>query len=136
LLLYFSFVSRQVYCKKIMTTVLVVEDTISEQDLIVGYLVESGYSVITATNGQDAIAKITGKKLDVVVTDLVMPGMSGLELCRSLKKNIETKDVPIVACTSKNQELDKLWGMKQGIDVYITKPFSREDILRAVRSVA
>ena len=56
-----------------MTTVLVVEDTISEQDLIVGYLVESGYSVITATNGQDAIAKITGKKLDVVVTDLVMP---------------------------------------------------------------
>jgi len=61
------------HCKKIMTTVLVVEDTISEQDLIVGYLVESGYSVITATNGQDAIAKITGKKLDVVVTDLVMP---------------------------------------------------------------
>jgi len=119
-----------------MTTVLVVEDTISEQDLIVGYLIEGGYSVITATNGQDAIAKITGKKLDVVITDLVMPGMSGLELCRSLKKNVETKDVPIVACTSKNQELDKLWGMKQGIDVYITKPFSREDILRAVRSVA
>jgi twitching motility two-component system response regulator PilH len=80
--------------------------------------------------------EIETKKPDVVITDLVMPGMSGLELCRSLKKNIETKDVPIVACTSKNQELDKLWGMKQGIDVYITKPFSREDILRAVRSVA
>jgi twitching motility two-component system response regulator PilH len=119
-----------------MTTVLVVEDTISEQNLIVGYLVESGYNVISATNGQDAIKKIESKKPDVVITDLVMPGMSGLELCRSLKKNIETKDVPIVACTSKNQELDKLWGMKQGIDVYITKPFSREDILRAVRSVA
>jgi len=119
-----------------MTTVLVVEDTASEQDLIVNYLVESGYTVISATNGQEALKKIEGKKPDVVVTDLVMPGMSGLELCRSLKKNNETKDVPIVACTSKNQELDKLWGMKQGIDVYITKPFSREDILRAVRSVA
>jgi two-component system, chemotaxis family, response regulator PixH len=119
-----------------MTTVLVVEDTASEQDLIVSYLVESGYSVISATNGQEALKKIEGRRPDVVVTDLVMPGMSGLELCRSLKKNIETKDVPIVACTSKNQELDKLWGMKQGIDVYITKPFSREDILRAVRSVA
>ncbi len=119
-----------------MTTVLVVEDTASEQDLIVNYLVESGYTVISATNGQEALKKIEGKKPDVVITDLVMPGMSGLELCRSLKKNNETKDVPIVACTSKNQELDKLWGMKQGIDVYLTKPFSREDILRAVRSVA
>lgn len=119
-----------------MTTVLVVEDTASEQDLIVTYLVEGGYTVISANNGQDALKKIEGKKPDVVITDLVMPGMSGLELCRSLKKNSETKDVPIVACTSKNQELDKLWGMKQGIDVYLTKPFSREDILRAIRSVA
>ena len=119
-----------------MTTVLVVEDTASEQDLIVSYLEESGYNVISATNGQEALKKIEGRKPDVVITDLVMPGMSGLELCRSLKKNSETKDVPFVACTSKNQELDKLWGMKQGIDVYVTKPFSREDILRAVRSVA
>jgi len=118
-----------------MTTVLVVEDTASEQDLIVSYLVESGYSVISATNGQEALKKIEGRKPDVVVTDLVMPGMSGLELCRSLKKNTDTKNVPVIACTSKNQELDKLWGMKQGIDIYVTKPFSREDILRAVRSV-
>ncbi len=119
-----------------MTVVLVVEDTASEQDLIVSYLTESGYSVIIANNGQEALKKIENQKPDVVVTDLVMPGMSGLELCRSLKKNSETKDVPIIACTSKNQELDKLWGMKQGVNIYITKPFSREDILRAVRSVA
>ncbi len=119
-----------------MTVVLVVEDTASEQDVIVSYLVEGGYTVISAANGQEALKKIEGKKPDVVVTDLVMPGMSGLELCRSLKKNSTTKDVPIIACTSKNQELDKLWGMKQGINIYITKPFSREDILRAVRSVA
>jgi len=118
-----------------MTTILVVEDTPSEQDLIVSYLVESGYNVIIANNGQEALKKIEGKKANVVVTDLVMPGMSGLELCRSLKKNLETKDIPIIACTSKNQELDKLWGMKQGINVYVTKPFTREDILRAVRSV-
>lgn len=119
-----------------MTTILVVEDTASEQDLIISYLVEGGYSVISATNGQEALKKIEERKPDVVLTDLVMPGMSGLELCRSLKKNQDTKNLPIVACTSKNQELDKLWGLKQGIDVYVTKPFSREDILRAVRSVA
>jgi len=119
-----------------MTTVLVVEDTLSEQELIANYLRDGGYTVIAASNGQEALSKIVGKDLDVVLTDLVMPDMSGLELCRSLKKNPETKDVPIIACTSKNQELDKLWGMKQGINVYLTKPFTREDILRAVRSVA
>jgi len=119
-----------------MTTVLVVEDTLSEQELIANYLRDGGYTVIAASNGQEALSKIVGKDLDVVLTDLVMPGMSGLELCRSLKKDPATKDVPIIACTSKNQELDKLWGMKQGINVYLTKPFTREDILRAVRSVA
>jgi len=119
----------------IMTTILVVEDTPSEQDLIVSYLGECGYNVITATNGQEALKKIEDKKPNVVITDLVMPGMSGLELCRSLKKNNDTKDIPVVACTSKDQELDRLWGMKQGIAIYLTKPFSRDDILRAVRSV-
>ncbi|MDX2255348.1 MAG: response regulator [Pseudanabaenaceae cyanobacterium bins.39] len=120
-----------------MTTVLVVEDTASEQQLIIQYLVEGGFSIISANNGQEALQKIADnlQKTDVVVTDLVMPGMSGLELCRSLKKNELTKHIPIIACTSKNLELDRLWGMKQGIDVYVTKPFSREDILRAVRSV-
>jgi two-component system, chemotaxis family, response regulator PixH len=119
-----------------MLTVLVVEDTPSEQELIANYLRDNGYNVVTAGNGQEALKKMQEKKPDVVLTDLVMPGMSGLELCRSLKKNPETKDVPIVACTSKNQELDKLWGMKQGIDVYVTKPFTEAEILRALRSVA
>lgn len=118
-----------------MTTIIVVEDTVTEKDLIVSYLVDSEYNVIRANNGQEELKKIEGKRPDVVMNDLVMSDMNGLELCRNLKKNAETKDVPIVACTSKNQALDKLWGMKQGIDFYISKPFSREDILRAVRSV-
>ena len=62
--------------------------------------------------------------------------MSGFELCRTLKKNEQTKQLPVVVCTSKNQELDRLWGMKQGVDVYVTKPFSREELIRAVKSVA
>lgn len=119
-----------------MKTVLVVEDTASEQNLIVGYLLEIGYNVISANNGQEALKKIEVLKPDIVITDLVMPGMSGLELCRNLKKNAETKDIPIIACTSKSQDLDRLWGMKQGVDVYVTKPFSREDIIKAVYSVS
>ncbi len=118
-----------------MATILVVEDTPSEQALITEMLRDSGYQVVLASNGQDALSQLEKVTPDVVVTDLVMPGMSGLELCRNLKRNPNTKNLPILACTSKNQELDKLWGMKQGIDVYITKPYTKEEMLRALRSV-
>ncbi|MBR8831342.1 MAG: Alkaline phosphatase synthesis transcriptional regulatory protein PhoP [Chroococcopsis gigantea SAG 12.99] len=119
-----------------MIKVLVVEDTVSEQELISLYLREAGYSVINASNGKEALSQVESQKPDVVVTDVVMPGMNGFELCRSLKKNPVTEKLPVIACTSKNQELDRLWGMKQGVDMYVTKPFTREEILRAVRAVA
>ncbi|MGK7932520.1 MAG: PleD family two-component system response regulator [Microcystaceae cyanobacterium] len=119
-----------------MPTVLVVEDTISVQQLLNQYLQESGYKVMNASNGKDALDQVSQKMPDVIITDLVMPDMNGLELCRSLKKDPNTKKLPVIACTSKDQELDRLWGMKQGIDIYVTKPFTKEDIVRAVRSVA
>lgn len=119
-----------------MSTVLVVEDTPSELELISSYLRESGYIVISATGAKEALDKAVQQKPDVVVTDVVMPGMNGLELCRSLKKNPLTEKLPIVVCTSKNQELDRLWAMKQGADAYVTKPFGREELVRAVKSVA
>jgi len=118
-----------------MGTVLVVEDTPSEMELLSHYLRESGYSVIGVVTAKDALNKAIEIKPDVIITDVVMPGMSGFELCRSLKKNPETQKVPIIICTSKGQEIDRLWGMRQGADVYITKPFTREQLIRAVRSV-
>ncbi len=118
-----------------MIKVLVVDDTPSEMELISNYLREVGYNVIGANNAKEALDKTIEQKPDVIVTDVVMPGMSGFELCRSLKKNPATQQLPIVVCTSKNQELDRLWGMKQGADVYVTKPFTREEIVRAVKSV-
>ncbi|MGG6266698.1 response regulator transcription factor [Leptolyngbya sp. AN03gr2] len=119
----------------LMGTVLVVEDTPSEMELLSHYLREGGYSVIGVVSAKDALTKAIEIKPDVVITDVVMPGMSGFELCRSLKKNPETQKVPIIICTSKGQEIDRLWGMRQGADVYITKPFTREQLIRAVRSV-
>lgn len=118
-----------------MITVLVVDDLISELELISIYLREGGYNVISATNGKDAWEKALIHKPDVIVTDVVMPGMSGFELCRKLKKNPLTQKLPIIACTSKNQELDRLWGIKQGVAVYVTKPFGKDEIIRAVKSV-
>lgn len=119
----------------LMGTILIVEDTLSEMELMSHYLREGGYSVINAVSAKEALAKAVEQKPDVIITDVVMPGMSGFELCRSLKKHPETAKVPIVICTSKNQEIDRLWGMKQGADAYITKPFTREQLIRAVKSV-
>lgn len=118
-----------------MRTVLVVDDGPAELELMCRYLRDGGYTVISTTDAKDALAKAESQKPDVVVTDVVMPGMSGFELCRSLKKNEATQKLPVVICTSKNQDLDKLWGKKQGADAYITKPFTREDLLQAVQSV-
>ena len=118
-----------------MSTVLVVEDTLSELELISNYLRESGYTVILATDAKEALNKALKQKPDVVVTDVVMPGMSGFELCRKLKNNPATEQLPIIICSSKNQEIDRFWGMKQGADVYVTKPFTREQLVRAIKSV-
>ena len=118
-----------------MSTILVVDDTLSELELISHYLRESGYLVINATDAKEALNKAIEQKPDAIVTDVVMPGMSGFELCRSLKGNPATKGLPIVVCSSKNQEIDRLWGMKQGADVYVTKPFTQEQLVRAVKSV-
>lgn len=119
-----------------MGTVLIVEDTPSEMELMSHYLRENGYVVINADTAKEGLNKAISQQPDVILTDVVMPGMSGFELCRSLKKHPATEKVPIVICTSKNLEIDRLWGMKQGADAYITKPFTCEQLIRVVKSVA
>jgi len=119
----------------LMVTILVVEDTPSERELMSHYLRERWYTVINAVSAQEALSKAIDQKPDVIITDVVMPGMSGFELCRSLKKHPVTEKVPIIICTSKNQEIDRLWGMKQGAEAYLTKPFTREQLVRAVKAI-
>ena len=116
-------------------TVLIVEDTPSERELISHYLQEEGYSVIHAVTAKEGLEKATTTPPNVIVTDVVMPGMSGFELCRSLKRTPETENVPVVICSSKDQAIDRLWGMRQGADAYLTKPFEREELLKVIKSV-
>ena len=120
----------------LLGTILVVEDSPSELELISHFLNESGYKVIKATGGTEALEKLEFEKPDAIITDVVMPGMSGFELCRSLKKNPDTQKVPIVICSSKNQEIDRLWAMRQGANYYVTKPDTSEELLRTIKSVA
>ncbi len=99
------------------------------------YLREGGYTVMSSANAQDALLLAAEHHPQVIISDVVMPGMSGFELCRSLRKNPATANIPVIFCTSKNQDIDRLWGMKQGANAYITKPFSREDLLNTVESL-
>jgi two-component system, chemotaxis family, response regulator PixH len=119
-----------------MVKVLVVEDTPAQMELITLYLRENGYNVFTANNAKDGLELIDKESPDVVVTDVVMEGMNGFEMCRAIKKNPITEKIPVIACTSRNTDLDRLWGMKQGVDAYLGKPFTSEELIRAVKSVA
>lgn len=116
--------------------ILIVEDSPSELKLMSQYLKDSGYNVIQAGGGKEALELALEEKPDVIVTDVVMPGMSGFELCRSLKRDPATQKVPIVICSSKNQEIDRLWAMRQGADAYLTKPYTKEQLIRAIKAVA
>ncbi len=120
----------------LLNTVLVVEDSPSELELISHYLKESGFNVIKAKGAKEALEKAISQQPDVIITDVVMPEMSGFELCRSLKKNPLTQKVPIVICSSKNQDIDRLWAKRQGANAYVTKPYTREQLLGAIKSVA
>jgi two-component system, chemotaxis family, response regulator PixH len=117
-----------------MKTVLVVDDLQAQLNLISGYLQQEGFKVVTAENGDEALAKASAQSPDLVITDLVMPKMSGLEFCRALKKNPETANIPVIACTTKDRDIDKKWAKKQGVVAYLVKPFTKEEMINAVKN--
>jgi two-component system, chemotaxis family, response regulator PixH len=118
-----------------MSKILVVEDMQAELELICQHLTTAGHTVITAVNGQEALDKAKADLPDAILTDWMMPVMGGLELCRHLRKQPETASIPIVACTAKNRDVDRVWAMKQGVKVYLTKPYTVEELLTAVQAV-
>lgn len=118
-----------------MATVLIVEDTPSQLELMNIFLEEGGFSVIRATDAKDGLEKARMHQPDAIITDVVMPGMSGFEFCRKLKRDADTKQIPIIFCSSKNKDIDRIWGMRQGADVYLTKPFTRQQLVGAVKSI-
>lgn len=115
-----------------MKKILVVDDEPKIIQLTQDYLENAGFSVISAGDGERSLAVIQAKKPDLVVLDLGLPGMDGLDVCRSIRK---TSNLPIIMLTARDEETDKLIGLELGADDYITKPFSPMELVARVRSV-
>jgi twitching motility two-component system response regulator PilH len=118
-----------------MSTVLIVDDSPALREMIAGLLINVGMTILEAQDGAEAQKKIEANPPDLVVLDIVMPNMNGYELTRWIKNNPKTKDVPIVICSSKGEEFDRYWGMKQGADAYIAKPFRPNEMVETVKQL-
>ena len=118
-----------------MSKVLVVEDSPPQREMISELLAETGFEVTVATDGVEAMEQLQQSTPDVVVLDIVMPRMNGYEVCRQIKADHRTQSIPVVICTSKGEEFDRYWGMKQGADAYITKPFDPKELVGTIKQL-
>ena len=116
-----------------MTTVLVVEDSLTDTEVLTRYLKQFGLTVVSVTSGEEAEAKLRLQKPDLVILDVILPGQSGFELCHHLKTNEDTKQIPVVICSSKGTEVDKLWGSLLGANAYLAKPVDRQQLMQIVQ---
>ena len=114
--------------------ILLVDDSKTELHFLSELLTKRGYSVRTAEDGEDAMRRLGEDKPDLILMDVVMPGQNGFQLTRSITRDPRFADVPVIMCTSKNQETDKVWGMRQGAKDYIVKPVNAEELLAKIKA--
>jgi twitching motility two-component system response regulator PilH len=118
-----------------MSKVLVVEDSPPQREMIAGLLRDSGMDVMTAVDGEEGLAAARAQMPNLVVLDIVMPRMNGYEVCRQLKQDPATQKIPIVMCSSKGEEFDRYWGIKNGADAYIAKPFQPQELVGTIKQL-
>ena len=115
--------------------ILIVEDEKDIRDLIIYSLEGKGYQTISTDDGEKAIKMLKENKPDLVILDWMLPSVSGLEICRSIRRDIKTKNIPIIMLTAKITEEDKVLGLDSGADDYITKPFSTAELNSRVKAI-
>ncbi len=117
-----------------MQKILIVDDSPTERYFLSELLTTNGYAVLTAENGEDAIEHIRTHVPDLILMDVVMPGQNGFQTTREITRNPLTEHIPIIICTSKNQETDRIWGLRQGARDYIVKPVNTKLLLQKIAS--
>ena len=118
-----------------INTVLIVDDSKTELMFMTELLQRNGMTVRTAQGADDAFKRLTEEKPDLILMDVVMPGQNGFQLTRAINRTPEYTEIPIIMCTSKNLETDRVWGMRQGARDYITKPVNETELLAKIKAL-
>ena len=115
--------------------ILLVDDSKTELHHLSEILLKRGFQVRTAENGEEALKRLAEEKPDLILMDVVMPGQNGFQLTRTITRDSRFAGVPVIMCTSKNQETDKVWGMRQGARDYIVKPVNADELLAKIKAL-
>ncbi len=114
--------------------ILLVDDSKTELHHLSELLTKRGYLVRTAENGEEALRRLAEEKPDLILMDVVMPGQNGFQLTRAITRDPNFANVPVIICTSKNQETDKVWGMRQGASDYVVKPVNADELVAKIKA--
>ena len=118
-----------------MARVLIIDDSPTETYKLTSMLEKNGHAVLTAENGEDGIALAQKEQPDVILMDIVMPGLNGFQATRQLSKLPETSHIPVIIVTTKDQQTDRVWGMRQGAKNYLAKPIESDVLMAAIAQV-
>lgn len=116
--------------------ILIVDDSPTERYYLTAMLERNGFTVTTAENGDDAMEKIRADRPELILMDVVMPGANGFQVTRAIARDPELTDVPIIICSTKNQETDRIWGLRQGARDYLVKPVDEEQLLSRIAALS
>ncbi len=116
-------------------TILVVDDSPTERYFLSDLLRKNGFDVVAAETGEDGVAKAKLEKPDLILMDVVMPGLNGFQATRMLSRDPATQSIPVIMCTTKSQETDRVWGLRQGAIDYLVKPIVAEQLLAKIQSL-
>ncbi len=116
--------------------ILVVDDSPTDRQFMLETLAKKGYQVVTAENGEDAIVKAKSELPDLILMDVVMPGLNGYQATRQITRDDATKHIPVIMCTSKGADTDKIWGMRQGANDYLIKPIDASQLLAKIAQLS
>jgi twitching motility two-component system response regulator PilH len=115
--------------------ILIVDDSPTDRQFFLEILSKQGYQCVTAASGDEAITKSKTEKPDLILMDVVMPGTNGFQATRIITRDEATKHIPVIVVTSKNQETDRIWGMRQGAKDYLMKPIDAKDLIAKVVAI-
>jgi twitching motility two-component system response regulator PilH len=116
--------------------ILVVDDSATDRQFMLETLAKKGYQVVTADSGEDAIVKAKSEMPDLILMDVVMPGLNGYQATRQITRDDATKHIPVIMCTSKGADTDKIWGLRQGANDYLVKPIDAGQLLAKIAQLA